>query len=264
MNRSAALLHEAPKSASEVTRESPGSAAEVQLTSAVVEGWGSIKGQVIYGGASVPTPPALNVTSDQAHCLANGPLTDQTWVVDSASKGVANVVVFILPEKGEKLPVHDSLKGTPAEFVLDQPHCAFTPHIFALRAGQALKAKNPDPVPHNVVIKGLRNDINVQVAPGTEKTMTLQPETNAMALSCGSHPWMRGYGWCFDHPYFTVTDHDGKFEIKNIPAGARKLIIWHEKDGYVSGFSKKSGEQKIVSIADGSATDLGQIKIMPK
>jgi hypothetical protein len=85
-----------------------------------------------------------------------------------------------------------------------------------------------------------------------------------MALSCGSHPWMKGYGWCFDHPYFAVTDKDGKFEIKNIPAGARKFILWHEKDGYLPGFSKKSGEQKILTITDGGTIDLGQIKIVPK
>jgi hypothetical protein len=229
-----------------------------------VEGWGSVKGQVIFGSATLPTPQKLNVVSDQAHCLAKGDLIDQTWMIDPQSKGVANIVVFIQPERGEKLPIHDSLKDAPKEYVLDQPFCSFTPHIFAIRSGQTMKAKNPDPVPHNVVIKGLRNDINVQVAAGTEKTLTLQPETNAMALSCGSHPWMKGYGWCFDHPYFAVTDKDGKFEIKNIPAGQRKLIIWHEKDGYLPGYSKKSGEQKILTITDGGLIDLGQIKIVPK
>jgi hypothetical protein len=229
-----------------------------------VEGWGSVKGQVIFGGAALPTPQKLNVVSDQNHCLAKGDLTDQTWMIDPQSKGVANIVAFILPERGEKLPIHDSVKDMSNEYVLDQPYCTFTPHVFALRAGQTMKAKNPDPVPHNVVIKGLRNDINVQVAPGTEKTLTLQPESNAMALSCGSHPWMKGYGWCFDHPYFAVTDKDGKFEIKNIPAGARKFILWHEKDGYLPGFSKKSGEQKILTITDGGTIDLGQIKIVPK
>ncbi len=212
----------------------------------------------------MPASTPLNVTSDQNHCLAKGPLNDQTWMVDPQSKGVANIVAFILPERNEAIPIHDSLKATPSEFVLDQPYCAFTPHVFAVRAGQSIRAKNPDPVAHNVVVKGLKNDINIQIPPGADKTLTLQPESNAMAISCGSHPWMKGYGWCFEHPYFAVTGKNGSFEIKNIPAGARKLIIWHEKDGYLPGFSKKSGDQKILTLTDGGAIDLGEIKITPK
>jgi hypothetical protein len=60
----------------------------------------------------------------------------------------------------------------------------------------------------------------------------------------------------FDHPYFAVTDEDGKFEIKNAPAGACQLLIWHES-GYGPG--KRSGTP--VTIQAGQTTDLGDIKL---
>ena len=34
-----------------------------------------------------------------------------------------------------------------------------------------------------------------------------------------------------DHPFFAVTDADGKFEIPNLPEGEYTLGAWHEKFG---------------------------------
>jgi hypothetical protein len=236
-------------------------AAPVLVSAGSGAGWGSIKGQVIFGGGSLPKPEEEKVTSDQQHCLAKGPILNKVWDVNPESKGLANIVVFVVPARNEELPVHDSLAGTPSPFILDQPYCVFTPRVFAVRKGQTITAKNPDPVAHNVVIKGIKNDQNVQIPPGAEKQLTLEADTNAMTVSCGSHPWMRGYAWCFDHPYFAVTDKDGKFEIKNVPAGARKIAIWHET-GYLPGYTKR--EAKAVTVNDGAVVDLGQIPAMPR
>jgi plastocyanin len=228
---------------------------------AVVEGWATVKGQIVFGGDTIPKPAESKVTSDQDTCLAKGPAFDVVWNVNPSNKGLAGVVVFIQPERDEKLPVHPDQQATPAPFVLDQPNCVFTPRVFAIRAGQVITAKNPDPCAHNVVVKGLKNDLNVQVPPKTDKQLKLTSETNAMAISCGSHPWMRGYGWCFDHPYFAVTDKDGKFEIKNVPAGSRKIVIWHET-GFLSGYAKRDG--KVLSLAAGATVDMGTVKAMLK
>jgi hypothetical protein len=235
--------------------------ATATAVSAPIAGWATVKGQVVFAGAEIPKPAEEKVTSDQQHCLANGPILNKVWDIDAASKGVANMVVFIMPERNEELPVHEAYASMPGPFVLDQPHCVFTPRVFAVRKGQTVMAKNPDPVSHNVVIKGIKNDLNVNIPPGTDKTLTLVSESNAMAVSCGSHPWMRGYAWCFDHPYFTVTDKDGKFEIKNVPAGARKLVIWHET-GYLTGYGKR--DAKPVTLNDGQVMDVGQIQATPK
>jgi hypothetical protein len=32
----------------------------------------------------------------------------------------------------------------------------------------------------------------------------------------------------FDHPYFAITDQDGKFEIKDAPVGKWRIVYWHE------------------------------------
>ena len=38
----------------------------------------------------------------------------------------------------------------------------------------------------------------------------------------------------FDNPYHTVSDDEGKFEIKKIPIGKYKMIVWHNNLGSMS------------------------------
>jgi hypothetical protein len=63
-----------------------------------------------------------------------------------------------------------------------------------------------------------------------------------------------------DHPFFAVTDKDGNFEIKGVPAGAQKLILWQEAVGYVNADGNKG---MAVQVEPGKATDIGAIKIDP-
>lgn len=35
----------------------------------------------------------------------------------------------------------------------------------------------------------------------------------------------------FDHPFFTIPELDGAFELPNVPAGDYVLVDWHERVG---------------------------------
>ena len=45
---------------------------------------------------------------------------------------------------------------------------------------------------------------------------------------------MSGYVGVLPHPYFSVTDGNGIFEIKNLPPGEYLIEAWHEKLGVQS------------------------------
>jgi hypothetical protein len=49
-----------------------------------------------------------------------------------------------------------------------------------------------------------------------------------MPYQCDIHSHMNGYWAGFHHPYFAVTDADGKFEISGVPPGKYTLVAWHE------------------------------------
>ena len=60
-----------------------------------------------------------------------------------------------------------------------------------------------------------------------------KPEIIPIKISCSIHTWMQGVVLVQDHPYMAVTDKDGRFELKNLPAGKLTIKVWQEKIGYV-------------------------------
>jgi hypothetical protein len=178
---------------------------------------------------------------DQSHCV-KGDIKDQTWVVDSATKGVANVVVWVDPPKGSYFPKPEKKTWEDAVSV-DQPFCAFIPHVVVLYpetydeaskalipSGQKLIVKNSAPILHNIRVGGRDNPSrggNVQ--PGTQQEFVLRKDRQELSLNCDIHKWMTGYAMTFDHPYAAVTDKNGKFTLKNVPAGSEiTFMAWHE------------------------------------
>jgi hypothetical protein len=235
------------------------------LPSAVADeqpaGWGTVKGQIIFDGDKVPDRAAQNVDKDQAHCLSKGPILSEEWVVNPKNKGVKWAIVWLAATNNLKspgtMPIHPSLaKSKVAEVVMDQPCCAFEPHVLALRDDQTLVFKNSAPVAHNVNYNGCGAMRNVLLAPKSEEKATgLQYNWAGMTVGCNIHGWMKARVFVFDHPYFAVTDEDGNFEIKDAPAGDYYLIVWHDtfKDSktiMVNGKPVITAGQKISIKAD--------------
>jgi len=225
-------------------------------------GWGSIKGRVVLDG---PLPAAKPLDVKEPACLNNGqPPVSDVWVVDPQTRGVRWVMVFLKPAGSGTLPIHPALvEPREKQVVLDQPMCMFLPHTLGMRTNQTLLAKNPMSIPHNVVISAFTFSENVQIPPGRQHEFTrLKREVNRpLGLSCGAHPWMKGYLWMFDHPYFAVTNEKGEFEIKDAPAGKWNLVIWHDT-GYLGGAEGRDG--KPIDIKAGQMTDLGEFKLSAK
>jgi hypothetical protein len=221
-------------------------------TQQAAEPWGTVTGQITWGGGAVPALPPLAVTADIPHCTSKGPIPDEKWLINKDNKGVKNVIVWLIdgsdPKAPKAPPVHPSLKEIKdREVVMDQPCCKFEPRVLALRQGQVLVAKNSSPVNHN-----FNYTLDNKVIPaGGKLEAELTASDRPLAVSCNIHPWMKGWIRVFDHPYFAVTDADGKFEIKNAPAGHYNVLIWHEDAGWVVEGGKRG---KPIEIKAGGVT----------
>src|SRR5947207_433926 len=78
------------------------------------QGWGTVKGQVVFGGGAIPPNDKANVDKDQAHCLAKGDILRNELVVNPKNKGVRWVLVWLTdPSDSSKAawdkPIHPSL-----------------------------------------------------------------------------------------------------------------------------------------------------------
>ncbi len=201
-------------------------------TVAAGTGWATIKGRFIFDG----TPPVMapyNANKDEATCKIDGkaPL-QETLLVDSDSKGIANVVVFL--RKTSR--VHESAEPKTDSVLFDQKACVFLTHVFPLTIGQSISIKNSDPVGHNTNIAG-KNGFN-QTIPANETVDFAPQKEEAMpqAIGCNIHPWMIAYYLPRKNGYFAVTASDGSFEIPNVPAGEKlEFQVWHESGTGPSG-----------------------------
>jgi hypothetical protein len=117
--------------------------------------------------------------------------------------------------------------------VLEQRGCMFRPRVIALQAGQTLEVRNGDQTMHNVhslSVKG--NMFNVsQVAGRPPFTAVLARAEKMLRLTCDVHSWMNVYIAVVDHPYFAVSGSDGRFVIRDVPAGPQVVQVWHERYG---------------------------------
>jgi hypothetical protein len=239
-------------------------------------GTGTLKGRVTLDGGE-PDLPTLTKelqekmaanAQDGKFCLSapEDQKSQQKWVFGQ-NKGVGNVFVWLQPPAGHYFKVDMAKKTWPDVVKMNQPHCAFMPHANVLfpsaynadkpsdptPTGQKFIVTNTAPMNHNTAWKGgSENQGDNKIIPsGKDLEVELRPDSEAVMFHCDIHKWMDAVVRVFDHPYAAVTDKDGNYEIKNVPAGAElSIIVWHEVAGY--GNKGKDGDKVTLKAGDNS------------
>lgn len=155
------------------------------------------------------------------------PLNDT--VVVSRDGFVANAFVYI--EDG--LDRTRSFPEATEPVQLVQRGCRFVPHVLGVRVGQPVEIVNDDPTEHNVhSLPGLNDELSrLQPVQGMLETRTFASPEIMVRIKCDLHPWMTAFVGVVDHPYFAVTDEDGRFALTGVPDGTYTLAVWHERFG---------------------------------
>jgi plastocyanin len=239
---------------------------------AQAQGWGSLHGQFVFDGKA-PVPGTIEPTKDPQYC-GKFKLIDEEILVNAENGGIANIVtwLYVAPAEARKPAIHPDLQKLTTEKVkVDNKECRFAPHVSIVWTQQTVELANSDTVGHNMNITSFKNGSLNQLIPGGKSLEHKfgAEETLPIPVACNIHPWMKGYIVIRDNPYAAVTDSDGKFEIRDLPAGKWKFRFWHEKPGYVQEVVRdgktepwRRGEVE-VEIKDGEVIDLGVIKVKP-
>jgi len=229
------------------------------------DGFGTIKGRLVWGGDATPQPkvlvPAGQAKNDPAVCAKDGAILSQDLVVDPKTKGIRGAFAYLVQPKGANPEAVNSLVAAKPIVQIDQVTCEFVPHATAMHQGQKLLLKSSDPVNHNVRYAAFNKVPFNQILPAKgEVQLKMVSERRPIPLACDIHPWMSAYLMVFNHPFYAVTGPDGSFEIKGVPPGMQNLIVWQSTKGFVTeGLSRG----KPVQVKAGEVTDVGDVVLKP-
>jgi hypothetical protein len=189
---------------------------------------GDITGTVILKGTPPPEKPIDFANFAVCGKLHTEPVKTQFYVVGE-NKGLKDVVVMLTDVKGK------STGASAPPLVLDQKGCMYVPYIAAVQTGQKIVVKNSDPELHNVHMTpetdGNEEKNIAQPAGSQDLEFSLPVAEDFVRFKCDVHPWMFSYVTAVDHPWFAVTDKDGKFKIANVPPGTYTIQATHRKAG---------------------------------
>jgi plastocyanin len=147
----------------------------------------------------------------------------------------------------ESAPRRAFEQSQPGHAVLDQRDERFVPHVLAITTGTSVDFPNSDRIYHNVfsLSKAARFDLG-RYAVGHSKSVRFD-QAGIVRVFCDIHSHMNAFILVFSHPFFSVTDEEGRHRIENVPPGTYSVVAWNEGI---------SSESRPVTVSDGGAAEL--------
>jgi plastocyanin len=169
---------------------------------------GSIRGRVTV-------PPV--VASLNRPAVAEPPGTAHTPV------NRRRVVVYL-----ESAPRQAFGELAPGRARMDQRAEQFMPRVLAVTAGTTVDFPNNDKTFHNVFsLSRVRSFDLGRFAPGRTGSVRFD-RSGIVPVFCDIHSHMSAYVLVFSHPFFAVSDADGRYELSTVPPGTYTLMVWSE------------------------------------
>jgi len=245
---------------------------------AVTDG-GTLTGTVTLNG-KVPHPKGYNLTTlpDQVYC---GRISDgHGWRLfqpfDVGEGGVFRQVVVYIESITQGKPFAEAKPPR-----IQARDCRFLPMVNLVRDNHDVVVVNMDPAMHDIQAYetshlGPRVLFNVPLPiseryppqaglnPHFKQYYQGQPITQhvhmtknrrVFVMQCGFHAYMESWALVENHPYYAITDEQGRFTLTEIPPGTYKVVVWHP---YL-----REAEEKEVTIQSKKSTSLDFTIIAP-
>ena len=187
----------------------------------------SVVGTISITG-KFPRPKIIDMSADPV-CIQLNKTKRTEWIVANQQK---LQYAFVYVKEGDALKTY-RFEVPDAEVVLAHKNCRYSPHMLGMRVGQPLSIATGDPTTHNThPVPKFNVEWNMsQAAGGPPLTKTFARPEIAIPFKDNQHPWEKAYVSVLDHPFFAVSDKLGNYEIRGLPVGTYKLVVWHETLG---------------------------------
>jgi len=131
--------------------------------------------------------------------------------------------------------------------VMDQRNETFVPHVLAITTGTTVDFPNSDKFYHNVFSLSKTRPFDLgRYASGASRPIRFD-RAGIVRVFCDIHSHMNAYILVFNHPFFAMTDTEGRYRIENVPPGTYGVIAWNEGT---------SSEARPITVPDGGVAEL--------
>jgi len=167
----------------------------------------------------VVTPSAMLGADPSGAGIVKGSIT-------IGGKPATGAVVSIEGLSKEQLKTQMSLHK-PQKRMIDQRNLKFIPTVVAVMVGESVDFPNNDKSWHNVYSKGGANDFDLGLYPPGKTRSKKFDKPGVSRILCNAHPDMEAFVVVKDHPFFSVTDNRGNYQIDNVPLGKVRVQTWY-------------------------------------
>src|SRR5690606_20649669 len=141
---------------------------------------------------------------------------------DNQGRGIEHAVVALVPLKEISSNQRDAA-------VMDQRKNTFVPHVLAIQSNSLVYFPNSDDIRHHVYSFSPAKRFELRLYKDTPSAPVLFDQPGVVVLGCNIHDWMVGYIYVTDHPWFAVSDAQGRLTIDGLPAGSYQVSLWHPR-----------------------------------
>jgi len=225
--------------------------AAIAFLAAPMTSWagGTVEGKVSFAGkAPAPKEFVFSKFPNPKFCVKNknkDAKSEKRFLNEvevGKDGGLKNAVVAVRGINDEKFQA--DFKGQDITSEL----CEFLPYTGVVVANQSsfrVMNKDADPDdpksakgvlhnPHSFEVKGAASTTIFNIAlpekdKGLDKPIRLRKaaDGSVFKLICDQHEFMQFWALPVTSPHYAVVGEDGKFSIKDVPAGKYKVVAWH-------------------------------------
>lgn len=132
-------------------------------------------------------------------------------------------VVYFEPAAGA------SVEAAAEPLIMTTRRRQFEPRVLVVTAGSQVIFPNEDPILHNVFSTSANNPFDLGLYGRSEGKIHRFDQPGLVRVFCNVHPAMSAHIVVLDTPHFVVPEGDGRFSLDQLPPGAGRLTIWHER-----------------------------------